>query len=100
MAVMNEYPIDSPSGKSQAPRRLEPEASSSRKSGARPVENSSFRKVLEGAMDKTAGPSEIRRDLVNKYKLSLADGTYEVKAQELAEKMIQKIRESKTREIL
>jgi len=38
--------------------------------------------------------------MVNKYKDSLANGTYEVKAQELAEKIIQKIREDKTREII
>jgi anti-sigma28 factor (negative regulator of flagellin synthesis) len=38
--------------------------------------------------------------MVNKYKSSLANGTYEIKAEELAEKMIQKIREDKTRGII
>ena len=97
---MNEYPVDPPSGKKLTPRRLKPEVPSGKTQGPRPTQNVSFHKILEDAVDKTAGSSEVRRDLVNKYKLSLADGTYEVKAQELAEKMIQKIRESKTRGII
>ncbi len=97
---MNEYHLDSTSGKNLTPRRLEQEVSSNKKSETRPAQNVSFQKVLKSAVDKAAGSPEIRKDLVNKYKASLANGTYEVKAQELAEKMIQKIRESKTRGII
>ena len=82
------------------PRQLEREVSSGKKPESRPTQNVSFQKVLESVVDKATGSAEIRQDLVNKYKVSLADGTYEVKAQELAEKMIQKIRESKTRGII
>ena len=94
---MTEYPIDSPSGKNLTSRRLEPEVPANRKTGPLPAQNLSFKRILEGAVDKGAGSSEIRRELVDKYKVSLANGTYEVKAHELAEKMIQKIREGKTR---
>ncbi len=94
---MNEYPLDSTSGKNLTPRRLEQEAVLKKNSKNPPVQKGSFRKVLESAVEQAGDSPEIRRELVNKYKTSLADGTYEVKAQELAEKMIQKIRESKTR---
>jgi anti-sigma28 factor (negative regulator of flagellin synthesis) len=97
---MNEYHLDSTSGENLTPRRLEQEAPSNKKPGSPPAQNVSFQKVLKSAVDKVAGSPEIRKDLVNKYKVSLANGTYEVKAQELAEKMIQKIRESKTRGII
>lgn len=97
---MNEFNLGSPSGKNLTPRRLEREVSSNKKPESRPTQNVSFQKVLKSAVDKTMGSSEIRQDLVTKYKVSLANGTYEVKAQELAEKMIQKIRESKTRGII
>jgi anti-sigma28 factor (negative regulator of flagellin synthesis) len=60
----------------------------------------SFREVLKGVTGKKVSSPEIRRDLVEKYKTSLAEGTYEIKAHELAEKMIQKIRESQTRVII
>ena len=38
---------------------------------------------------------DIRRDLVQKFKAVLANGTYEVKADEIADKIVQKIREQK-----
>jgi len=60
----------------------------------------SFREVLKGVADSKDNSPGIRRDLVEKYKLSLAEGTYEIKAHELAEKMIQKIRENQTRVII
>jgi len=44
--------------------------------------------------------SEIRRDLVNKFKLVLEKGDYEVKADEIADKMVQKIREEKNLSII
>jgi flagellar biosynthesis anti-sigma factor FlgM len=38
---------------------------------------------------------DIRRDLVQKFKTVLANGSYEVKADEIADKIVQKIREQK-----
>ena len=39
--------------------------------------------------------SDIRYDLVRKYREVLADGTYKVKSTELADKMVQKVKENK-----
>ena len=97
---MNEYPLDPTFGKNLTPRRLEQEVSAQKNSQEQSTEKVSFKKVLEGVVEKAAGSPGIRKDLVAKYKVSLADGTYEVKAQELAKKMIQKIRENKTRNII
>lgn len=97
---MNKYPLDPTSGKNLTPRRLDPEASAKKNSQIQLAEKVSFKKVLKGVVDKAAGSTEIRHELVTRYKASLADGTYEVKANELAEKMIQKIRENKTRNIV
>ena len=44
--------------------------------------------------------SEIRQDLVNKFRDILQKGTYEVKANEIADKIVQKIRENKNSMIL
>ncbi len=44
--------------------------------------------------------SEIRRDLVNKFRDILQKGSYEVKANEIADKIVQKIRENKNRMVL
>jgi anti-sigma28 factor (negative regulator of flagellin synthesis) len=41
----------------------------------------------------TAG--EIRHDLVNKFRNVLRDGTYSIKADEIADKIVQKIRDNK-----
>ena len=38
---------------------------------------------------------DVRRDLVQKFKAVLANGTYEIKADEIADKIVQKIREQK-----
>jgi anti-sigma28 factor (negative regulator of flagellin synthesis) len=97
---MNEFYLDPTSGKSLKPKRLEQNASSKKTSANQPTHKISFQEILKGAVDKTKVPPKIRQDMVDKYKVSLANGTYEVKAQELAEKMIQKIREDKTREII
>jgi anti-sigma28 factor (negative regulator of flagellin synthesis) len=97
---MNEFHLDPPSGKNLTPRRLEQEVPLKKNSENRPTHNVSFHEVLKSEVDKAGGSPEIRQDLVNIYKASLANGTYEVKAQELAEKMIQKIRENKTQEII
>ena len=39
--------------------------------------------------------SEIRHDLVNKFRNLLRDGTYSIKADEIADKIVQKIRDNK-----
>ena len=44
--------------------------------------------------------SEIRHDLVNKFRNILQDGTYSVKADEIADKIVQKIRDNKNHLIL
>jgi flagellar biosynthesis anti-sigma factor FlgM len=45
---------------------------------------------------KTKGTtSEIRHDLVNKFRNVLRDGTYSIKADEIADKIVQKIRDNK-----
>tara|TARA_B100000686_G_C16579463_1_gene857333 strand:+ start:601 stop:912 length:312 start_codon:yes stop_codon:yes gene_type:complete len=38
---------------------------------------------------------EVRHDLVNKFRNVLRDGTYSVKADEIADKIVQKIRDNK-----
>ena len=38
---------------------------------------------------------EIRHDLVNKFKNVLKDGTYSIKANEIADKLVQNIRDNK-----
>ncbi len=97
---MNEFYLDPASGKNLTSRRLEQEVPSKKNSENQPTQKVSFKEILKSVAGKTQGSPEIRQDLVDKYKVSLANGTYEVKAQELAEKMIQKIRENKTREII
>ncbi len=47
-----------------------------------------------------APAGEIRRDLVNKFRRILAQGDYDVKANEIADKIVQKIRENKNQVIL
>ena len=44
--------------------------------------------------------SEIRHDLVNKFRNILKDGTYSIKADEIADKIVQKIRDNKNHLIL
>jgi len=39
--------------------------------------------------------SDVRYNLIKKYKAVLAEGTYKIKSDELADKMIQKIKENK-----
>jgi anti-sigma28 factor (negative regulator of flagellin synthesis) len=97
---MNEFYLDPTSGKNLTPKRLEQEGTLKKAPVNEPSQKASFQEILKSAVDKTEGSPKTRQDMVNKYKVSLANGTYEVKAQELAEKMIQKIREDKTREII
>ena len=44
--------------------------------------------------------SEIRQDVINKFRDILQKGSYEVKANEIADKIVQKIRENKNNMIL
>ena len=46
------------------------------------------------------GNGEIRHDLVNKFRSVLQDGTYSIKADEIADKLVQNIRDNKNRLIL
>ena len=41
------------------------------------------------------GTGEIRHDLVNKFRNVLRDGNYSIKADEIADKIVQKIRDNK-----
>jgi anti-sigma28 factor (negative regulator of flagellin synthesis) len=43
---------------------------------------------------------EIRHDLVNKFRNILRDGTYSIKSGEIAEKIVQKVRDNKNQLIL
>jgi anti-sigma28 factor (negative regulator of flagellin synthesis) len=46
---------------------------------------------------KTVIASDVRYNLIKKYKTILSDGTYKIKSDELADKMIQKIKENKNK---
>lgn len=49
---------------------------------------------------KAKASGEIRQQLVSKFREILENGTYQVKANEIADKMVQKIREQKNRMII
>jgi flagellar biosynthesis anti-sigma factor FlgM len=57
-------------------------------------------KTQASASDIKTIASEIRQDLVNKFRNVLQDGSYQVKADEIADKIVQKIRENKNRMVL
>ena len=40
--------------------------------------------------------SDVRYDLVKKYREHLADGSYQIKSDELADKIVQKVKENKS----
>ena len=44
--------------------------------------------------------ADVRYDLIKKYREVLNNGTYVVKAEELADKIVQKIRENKNRMVI
>ena len=46
------------------------------------------------------GSGEIRHDLVNKFRNVLREGTYSIKADEIADKLVQNIRDNKNHLIL
>ena len=49
----------------------------------------------EPLVDRKGIASDIRFDLVKKYREVLADGSYQVKSDELADKIVQKVKENK-----
>ena len=51
-------------------------------------------KIKEGIV------SDVRYDLVKKYREILADGSYQIKSNELADKIVQKVKEGKSRILL
>ena len=57
-------------------------------------------KTQASASGVTSAASKIRQDLVNKFRDILQKGSYEVKANEIADKIVQKIRENKNSMIL
>tara|TARA_B100000686_G_C16802584_1_gene987260 strand:+ start:895 stop:1197 length:303 start_codon:yes stop_codon:yes gene_type:complete len=69
------------------------------------IPNESFKETLseverkqnQSEVNKTSikKSSEIRYDLVDKFKLDLKKGSYEIKGSEIADKIIQKIRDQK-----
>lgn len=81
------------------------------KNGANPVKKQknipkeSFNDVLDRITLKSAAPkkgfdkskrsSEVRHDLVNKYRLDIKKGDYDVKSLNIADKIVQKIRDEK-----
>jgi anti-sigma28 factor (negative regulator of flagellin synthesis) len=54
-------------------------------------------KAQDSASKSKANKNEIRHELVNKYREVLQNGSYEVKANEIAEKIVQNIQENKKR---
>jgi len=97
---MNELYLNSSSGKNLTSSRVDKKNSASKTQESARAPSESFKEVLKNVAQKSEGAPEIRRDLVEQYKITLANGTYEIKARELAEKMVQKIRENKTRVII
>ena len=49
----------------------------------------------EPLMDRQGIASDVRYDLVKKYREVLANGSYQVKSDELADKIVQKVKENK-----
>ena len=49
----------------------------------------------EPLMDRQGIASDVRFELVKKYREVLADGSYQVKSDELADKIVQKVKENK-----
>ena len=49
----------------------------------------------EPLMDRQGIASDVRYDLVKKYREVLADGSYQIKSDELADKIVQKVKENK-----
>ena len=54
----------------------------------------------KSSINKKAIVSDVRYDLVKKYREILADGSYQIKSDELADKIVQKVKEGKSRILL
>jgi anti-sigma28 factor (negative regulator of flagellin synthesis) len=50
----------------------------------------------KSSINKKGIVSDVRYDLVKKYRENLADGSYQIKSDELAEKIVQKVKENKS----
>lgn len=96
---MNELYLNPFSGKNLTSSRVDKKNSASKTQESARAPSESFKEVLKSVTQKSAAAG-IRQDLVEQYKTILANGTYEIKARELAEKMVQKIRDDKTRTII
>ena len=57
-------------------------------------------KTQASASEVKSVASEIRQDVINKFRDILQKGSYEVKANEIADKIVQKIRENKNHMVL
>ncbi len=57
-------------------------------------------KEKDASKESKNGNGEIRHDLVNKFRSVLQDGTYSIKADEIADKLVQNIRDNKNHLIL
>ncbi len=98
--IMSELYLNPSSGKNLTSSRVDKKNSASKAQGSARALSESFKEVLKSVAQKSEGASGIRQDLVEQFKTTLANGTYEIKARELAEKMVQKIRDDKTRTII
>ena len=61
---------------------------------------SSTSKVKASNQGQTNIVSDVRYDIINKYREVLSNGNYVVKSDELADKIVQKIRENKNRMVI
>ena len=50
----------------------------------------------KSSINKKGIVSDVRYDLVKKYREHLADGSYQIKSDELADKIVQKVKENKS----
>ncbi len=55
----------------------------------------SLSKASRTPSSRSGNSAEVRREIVEKFKSLLGDGQYQVKANEIADKMVQKIRDNK-----
>ena len=54
----------------------------------------------KSSINKKGIVSDVRYDLVKKYREILANGSYQIKSNELADKIVQKVKEGKSRILL
>ena len=78
--LMNELYLNPSSGKNLASSRVDKKNSGSKTQESTNAPSESFKEVLKSVAQKSEGASGIRQDLVEQYKATLANGTYEIKA--------------------